>query len=176
MIQTGFYVWAQIYLVPQFYCLICLMKNEPIARPGVISSAFEWTEVKHSLIHGLGVFAKRDIPKGTPWWKGEAGLNILLFNKHQYLNFQMSEKNALKTGFWDMIATYSYYSSLLDSLIVCLDNARYVNHSDHPNSGPDASQNPLISVALRDIKKGEEILENYDWYDHCPWAEILKFK
>ena len=98
-----------------------------------------------------------------------------MFNKEQYFNFQRSADNQLKFDFWKMLSTYSYFSALHDSLVICLDNARYVNHSDTPNSGPAADQNPLISIALRDIAKGEEILEDYDVYDNCPWAEILKF-
>lgn len=141
-----------------------------------ISSSFDFTAARHSLIHGIGVFAKRDIPKGTIWWKGKVNKNVLLLNRMQYVNFQLSERNGLKDAFWDMISTYSYYSLKLDSLIVCLDNARYVNHSDDPNSGPSNDLNPLMSIALRDIQLGEEIFENYDHYDTCPWAEILKFK
>ena len=141
-----------------------------------LSVSFDLTEARQSPIHGLGVFAKRDIPKGTVWWRGEKDVNVLLFNRQQYLHFQQSAGNSLKDAFWEVLATYSYYSRQLDSLIVCLDNARYVNHSDEPNSGPDETQNPLLSVALRDIKAGEEILENYDHYDFCPWVEILKFR
>ncbi len=140
----------------------------------LIPSSFDLTEVKQSPIHGFGVYAKADIPKGTAWWNGEVDNNVLLFNKNQYLNFQRSADNQLKVDFWKMLSTYSYYSTKLDSLIICLDNARYVNHSELPNSGPAPDQNPLISIALRDILQGEEILEDYDLYDLCPWAEILK--
>ena len=140
----------------------------------LIPTSFDLTEVKRSAIHGFGVYAKADIKQGTIWWKGEIDKNVLLFNKDQYFNFQRSANNKLKADFWKMLSTYSYYSNQLDSLIVCLDNARYVNHADLPNSGPAADHNPLISIALRDIEKGEEILEDYDVYDQCPWAEILK--
>lgn len=140
-----------------------------------IATKFEFTKVMQSNIHGLGLFAKCDIPRGTVWWKGEPDKNILLFNKEQYINLRNSETNGIKPMFWKMFTTYSYYSAIFDSLILCLDNARYVNHSSDPNSGPNPDRNPLISIALRDIKEGEEILENYDEYDICPWVEILKF-
>ena len=39
----------------------------------------------------------------------------------------------------------------------CVDNARYMNHSDAPN----ATEKPDGTYAARDIKKGEEIVCNY---------------
>lgn len=134
-----------------------------------ISSSFDFIEVKESPVHGFGAFAKRDIPKGTVWWKGEIEHNVLLLNKAQYQNFQLSARNPIKAEFEKMVAIYSYYSAKLDALIICLDNARYVNHSAEPNSGSGPDQDPLQSIALRDIKKGEEILEDYHGYDVCPW-------
>lgn len=138
-------------------------------------TSFEFTEVRNSKIHGFGVFAKQDIPKGTVWWKGEIDSNVILLNREQYQNLYRSENNPLKESLWNVFSTYAYYSQKHDGLVLCLDNARYVNHSDTPNSGPGEDGNPLASVALRDIKKGEEITEDYDVYDHCAWAEILKF-
>lgn len=133
------------------------------------------TYVKQSPIHGFGVFAAQDIRKGTIWWKGMSDENILLLTRLNYESLKLSEPNQLKKTFWKMFSTYSYYSTKLDSLILCLDNARYVNHSDYPNSGPSQNQNPLISIALRNIDKDEEICEDYDQYDQCPWAMVLKF-
>jgi SET domain-containing protein len=138
-------------------------------------TSFEFTEVKNSEIHGFGVFAIHDIPKGTIWWRADIHSNVIMLNREQYENLYRSENNPLKQNLWTVFSTYAYYSQLHDSLVLCLDNARYVNHSDAPNSGPGCDLNPLASVALRDIKKGEEITENYDNYDPCPWAEILKF-
>ncbi len=135
--------------------------------------AFEFTEVKESGIHGLGLFAKRDIPKGTIWWKGEEGKNVLLLHRDQYDNFLLSGESELKTRFWEVLATYSYYAPQIDALVLCLDNVRYVNHSKTPNSHTPIDAYPLVSIALRDIKQGEEIVEDYDEYEFCPWAPAL---
>jgi uncharacterized protein len=137
--------------------------------------SFELTQVMKSPVHGLGLFAKIDIPKGTEWWRGEPDKNILLFSEEQYLNLNRSEKKGMNPFFWKMLATYSYYSKKHGSLVLCLDNARYVNHSLQPNSGQNKDKDPLASVAIRDIKAGEEILENYEEYDPCPWVAILDF-
>jgi uncharacterized protein len=52
-----------------------------------------------------------------------------------------------------------------------------VNHSNEPNCGsaPGASDESMwqYSVALRDIKKGEEITESYATYDSSSWLENL---
>lgn len=133
------------------------------------------TEVKQSTIHGLGLFAKQRIPKGSIWWKGIEGDNIILMNEAQYQSLHHSADNSLKASFWSAFSTYSYYSEQMDCLILCLDNARYVNHSDFPNAGQMENGDPLVSIALRDIEAGEEIFESYDEYDKCPWAEVLKF-
>ncbi|NUQ24694.1 MAG: SET domain-containing protein [Saprospiraceae bacterium] len=137
------------------------------------SMAYDFTEVRESGIHGLGVFAKVDIPKGTIWWKGEADKNVLLLNRDQYHNFLLSDHAPLKAHFWDVLATYSYYAPQVDALVLCLDNVRYVNHCKSPNSHTPIDAFPLVSVALRDIKQGEEIVEDYDEYLFCPWAEEL---
>ncbi|MBF0120780.1 MAG: SET domain-containing protein-lysine N-methyltransferase [Desulfobacterales bacterium] len=135
----------------------------------------ELTEVKESNVHGLGLFAKKDIPKGTVWWQGINGINIILINKSQYHIFRNSVENNLSSKLWEIINIYQYYSSSLDSLVVCLDNSRFVNHSDNPNSGSDKISQPLVSIAKCDINKGEEIFENYGNYEICQWEGVRNF-
>jgi len=141
----------------------------------VLETLNELTEVRESTIHGLGLFAKKDISKGKIWWKGAIGLNILLLNELQYKTYKASEKNTITDTLWELFTKYAYYSKELDSLVLCLDNARYVNHAAEPNSGATIDFDPLISIALKDIMEGEEILENYNNYEDCSWLDILKF-
>lgn len=128
-------------------------------------------EVRPSPIHGCGVFARTLIPAGTSWWKATVD-NVLLLGRVQLETLAGSRTNKTINGILNAARVYGYYSQRLDCIIVCLDNARYVNHSDEPNSGAPSDGDPLCSVALRDILPGEEILENYGHYDPCPWSDL----
>ena len=46
-----------------------------------------------------------------------------------------------------------------------MDDARFINHSPEPNMGY-LSMEDTRSFALRDIKKGEELFEDYNGYDY----------
>ena len=47
-------------------------------------------------------------------------------------------------------------------IILCFDDARFVNHSDTPNVATDYAQDPYgLDVALRDIATGEEVCWDY---------------
>lgn len=128
-------------------------------------------ELRPSPLHGLGLFATKDIPKGTIWWKAKR-TNVLLLNRSQYTTLLSSHINGTVQNLLDIASIYGYYSAKLDSIVVCLDNARYVNHSFEPNSGAPENGDPLASVTLRDIRAGEEMTEDYSSYDQCQWSKI----
>ena len=130
-----------------------------------------YVELRPSPLHGLGLFAKRDIPRRTVWWKAKR-TNVLLLNRSQYVTLQSSHLNETIGNLLSIASIYGYYSAKLDSIIICLDNARFVNHSFEPNSGSPQSGDPLSSMTLRDIYAGEEITEDYTNYDICSWCEI----
>jgi hypothetical protein len=126
------------------------------------------TEARPSPIHGLGIFAKTDIPAGAVWWRAAPG-DVLLINKGQYNALKRSVHSSVSAQLLDAIHTYSYYSAAEDALILILDNARYTNHSAQPNSGVSPEPGVIGSIALRDIRAGEDIVEDYTSFDHCPW-------
>ncbi|WP_269537698.1 SET domain-containing protein [Cerasicoccus fimbriatus] len=129
-------------------------------------------EVRSSQIHGLGVFAREFIPAGTVWWRANQD-NVLMLNKTQFETIMSSNCNANIQEFLNTCLIYGYYSVTLDKIIICLDNARYVNHSLTPNSGGPLDFDGLTSTATRDILPGEEIVEDYTGYDHCPWSNLF---
>jgi len=130
-----------------------------------------YTELRPSPLHGFGLFAKRDIPVNTVWWKAKRS-NVMLLNHLQYSTLQASHINENIENLLNVASIYGYYSARLDSIIICLDNARYVNHSFEPNSGAPHNGDPLSSVTLRQIQTGEEITEDYSCYDTCSWCKI----
>ena len=130
----------------------------------------EFAVVGQSKIHGLGLFAKKLIPKGTVWWHAREE-DVMIITKEQFLMLDSSVKSPLMEDYMTTLLIYSYYERDLDSLVFCLDNSRYVNHSINPNSGPPEDESAFCSVAQRDIQSGEEITEDYSKYTICNWLK-----
>jgi SET domain-containing protein len=133
----------------------------------------EYAEVKTSDIHGLGLFAKRMIPKNTIWWHARPK-DVLIVSKEQFLTLENSKKSTLIKNYIHSLLTYSYYERELDALIFCLDDSRYVNHSFTANSGAAKDETGFRAMALRDIQAGEEITEDYSKYTLCSWLQEYK--
>lgn len=112
-----------------------------------------------SPIHGIGLFAIRDIPKGTKLY---ADTFPQLYNlPYSSFNKLFPEVRDLLLERWPGItqgSKFAYPDTFLQA---------YMNHSDSPNY--DAKKDE----ALTDIKAGEEITENYKringWSQVFPW-------
>ena len=100
-----------------------------------------------SPIHGIGVFALRDIKKG-----GKLYLDAIPhafdvpFKDFKKLDPEISE---ILLGHWPQIVNGSHF------LYPVTKFSAYCNHSDTPNVDMKEDK------ALRKIKKGEELTENY---------------
>lgn len=132
----------------------------------------EYAEVRKSKVHGLGLFAKKLIPKGTVWWHGRQQ-DVLIITKDQFLILDSPPKTPLINNYIEILLTYAYYDEILDVLIFCLDDSKYVNHSDNPNSGT-IGEHALNAISRRDITPGEEITEDYAAYTLCNWLKKYK--
>lgn len=109
------------------------------------------TKLDKSMIHGLGLFADEDVPKGTVVWEYNPA------TCHTYTIEGFIER--CKSCSLEEIKNLINYSYIKNKLVYSItDDTRYINHSTRANV--DFS-NPKKEIALRDIKKGEEILENY---------------
>lgn len=133
------------------------------------------TVVKSSAIEGVGLFADQDIKQGQIVWQYSSD-TCLVFTEKQFQSllesFHKTERQVIQ-----YYLTYTYYQKYLRGLIFCLDNSRFVNHSEEPNlGGPSHHTSELgwqYSIALRDIKKGEELTENYKTYDSSEWLDEI---
>lgn len=96
--------------------------------------------VKKSRIHGKGVFARRDIKKGEVVLKWDIS--------HQLKKSEVDKLTAKQKG---------YVSYMNKKYVLMQPPAKYVNHSCEPNTLPKNHRD----IAIRDIKKGEEITSNY---------------
>ena len=113
------------------------------------------TKIGPSTIAGIGLFANQFIPKGTPVWKFQKDFDLEL-SKEQFENLSEAAR--------EQVLNYCYFNPKTEHYIVCSDDARFLNHSDNPNvnSGPDDDH---VDVALRDIAQGEELTQNYKFFD-----------
>ncbi len=111
------------------------------------------TVVRESAIHGLGVFADQDIPRGTVIWTFDPLIDRVL---------RLDDLDRLPEHVRLFVEVYSEYFADLGLLVLSGDNDRFTNHSADPNTvvvlpnGPEATV-----IAVRDIAAGEEITCDY---------------
>ena len=111
------------------------------------------THLRPSSIHGIGVFAAERIPAGAEVWRFSPGFD---------LDLDPSVVEDLPEHLRDWFAHFGYVDFHLDRLIVCLDNARFINHSRAPNLRSDYSADRYgPDFAVRDIEAGEELTADY---------------
>ena len=115
------------------------------------------TRLAPSTIHGLGVFAAAPIAQGTPVWRFSKGLDM---------EFSPDIVPTLPSHVREFFAHYGYLDRNVQRIILCFDDARFVNHSGTPNIATDYAQDPYgLDVALRDIAGGEELTMNYENFE-----------
>jgi SET domain-containing protein len=117
------------------------------------------TRLAPSPIHGFGVFAHAPIAKGTPVWRFTSGLDMA---------FSPDIVPALLPHVQEFFAHYGYLDRNVKRIVLCFDDARFVNHSETPNVGTDYAQDAYgLDVALRDIAAGEELTMDYEEFEEA---------
>jgi len=123
-----------------------------------------YCRLQPSMISGVGVFAIRDIPKGIDSFKGA--------QNHKWIEFQKPELKDLDKEVKKMIDDFYVIEKdgsvyIPECALNSMDVSFYVNHSTNPNLKKiDESDECLILITKRKIKKGEELTIGYDTYDH----------
>lgn len=111
--------------------------------------------IQPSTLHGIGVFAIRDIPKGTR--------DMFSQGVGEWIKLTIAEVEALPKHSRDLVENHCLFDEdfyyVPDYGFKLVDLVIYLNHSDTPN---------VISVndgeyfeAIRDIAAGEELLVDY---------------
>jgi uncharacterized protein len=98
---------------------------------------------------GYGVVAKKFIPRGTITWVQD--------ELDQIYTPQQVEK--LKDVSQQMIDKYSFRNNQ-GNFVLCWDISKYVNHSFRSNCFSTAYD---FEIAVRDIKPGEELTDDYGY-------------
>lgn len=112
-----------------------------------------------SPIHGIGVFAARFIREGTKIWTFVEGFDRCYTPKQ----FARLPKPAR-----DYLQDYGYRAD--GEILFTVDNDHYINHSEDANT----QWRNGYSVATRNIRKGEEITNNYREFDAGLCAAFLR--
>ena len=110
------------------------------------------TYLAPSTIHGTGLFAAEPIAKGTVIWR---------FDERVDRRFAKAEREALPEPAHSFLMTYSYPEVLGgDTYILDGDHARFMNHSETPNTDC-----VVDTITTRDVAAGEELLCDYREFD-----------
>lgn len=99
---------------------------------------------------GIGCFADQFIPKGTKIWELNTAVDRI------YTQQDYDRLTELEQKFVEIYA-YKHH----DLYFLCVDNARFFNHSKQNFNTLDPDTE-YVTYAARDIQPGEEILSNYE--------------
>ena len=118
----------------------------------------EYIIIKESKIHHKGVFALKDIPKGTKIieYIGEI-ISKEEGTRREKLSDELSRTDHTKAG------TYIFEIDEEHDLDgdITENHARYINHSCNPNCESDIIDKKIWVIVTRDIKEDEELSYDY---------------
>jgi SET domain-containing protein len=111
-------------------------------------------EIRRSKIQGRGVFATRKIRAGT----------LLI----EYRGERISDEEAdRRYPFNEDERHHTFLFRLADGSVIDAgvngNAAKYINHSCDPNCEAVEEDNQILIYALRDIRKGEELVYDYNY-------------
>ncbi len=112
------------------------------------------TKLDISKIAGIGLFADEFIKEGQVVWEYNSKFDLL---------YTKEEIDQLGDVAKEQLHNYSYLDKNYGKYLLCGDDARFFNHSDNPNCKDNNSihRTADVTVASRDINKGEELTCNY---------------
>ena len=120
-------------------------------------------KLAQSNIHGVGVFAIRDISKGERCYCTPNMIPKFYNIPFGSLSKLLPEIKALVLDRWASAVNGSIFQSPNDDAGLLF----FINHSDNPN------YDVVSDTALRDIECGEELLEDYRLMDNAD--KVYKF-
>ena len=106
-------------------------------------------ELRNSEIHGIGLFCREAIPKGTKVWA---------FNPLFDLVLEEPAIEALPPAVLNFMRMYAYRAKETRELIVNIDLAKHMNHSDTPSLVCDQDSNYFTA---EDLQAGTELTCDY---------------
>lgn len=120
----------------------------------------EYIIVRNSSIHNKGVFAKKDIPKGTKIIE-YVGRKITKKESDDISDrdLEANKKNSANGAVYIFELNKRYD---IDGN-VSWNTARFINHTCDPNCETEITKGHIWIVSTKDIRKGEELSYNYGY-------------
>lgn len=120
------------------------------------------TKIAPSAISGIGLFADEFIPKGTLIWRFQKGFDIRVDKNYP---------NILSEPARSFFKKYAYQNLTILNYVLCVDDARFFNHSNTPNTHcvENSDDEDTMDIAARDIQQGEELTIDYREFDANPF-------
>lgn len=109
-------------------------------------------KLNKSKLHEIGLFTAEDLKKGQLVYTASPLLDVNI-TREQFNSLNEREKKEIRYwGFWDEPNNVWH---------VDFDNTKFINHSFEPTLTQDPNYKDAHLIATRDIKKGEELTQNY---------------
>ena len=134
-----------------------MIKNEDFLH---IIQNTTYCKIGVSEVHGIGVIAIRDIPKGVdPFLSLGSNNRFLCLTEEEINTLDKDIQDHLRSYYIRTEGTYPVMAKGFNE--VCIFG--YMNHSDNPNMGLYMKNESelLPFVTLKDIKAGEELFWDY---------------
>lgn len=112
--------------------------------------------------YGKGIYVMEDVKANTCIWTYKLNNNVFEYSAEQSIS-HLEQLPTLEEQKRFLEITFGKG----DKLCLITDDGKYVNHSESPNCKTDLINGNCYS--LRDIKKDEEILEDYNNFTHPPF-------
>lgn len=120
-----------------------------------------YCRLRPSKVHGVGIFAIRDIPKGTNPFKSFLPYEFAEVDADAVLKNPKIDP-AVKKMASDMYSIIDGKMYLYKGGLNGIDISFFLNHSEKPNL--EATHDGEVFIALRKIKKGEELFSDHRTY------------
>lgn len=119
-----------------------------------------YARVGRSEVHGVGLIAIRDIPKGTNPFKNTYEPDAFEFTDDELHNVPAPVKKMIDAYF----GREEKFVIIPMTALNPLDLLHFINHSDTANV--ETIDGGMTFIAKRDISEGEELTSNYAEYDY----------
>jgi hypothetical protein len=138
--------------------------NAPVMRTASMTQSPD-IEVRSSGVHGKGVFATADLPRGT--------------RLIEYVGELLSWKKAQKRHPHNPAEpNHTFFFHIDDQLVIDAavggNDARWINHACDPNCEADEEEGRIYIKTLRKIKAGSELFYDYGLIIDEPYTKKLK--
>ena len=119
-------------------------------------------KLAESSVHGVGIFAIKDIPKGTDIYI-EFNDDVPKEKTNYMFKLELNKMESIPLSVRKMWSGYAVTSGNFQFIYLPPNyktfHSLWMNHSDDPNF------NAITKLTIKDIKEGEEIFEDYNLFD-----------